>query len=472
MNHNSPDPNKASVGPDGKLSIPLKLPRKMAFLMDMHPYKVAYGGRNSLKSHSMAGALVTLGAMQDLRILCAREIQKSLRESVHQLLQDKIESLGLESFYDVTDDAIRSRITQTMFRFTGLADHTVDSIKSFEGFDVAWLEESHAVTKRSRQVLFPTIFRTPGAEVWESFNPALLTDDAWQRYVINPPAGAKVVEMNYRDAIAAGWWDPQQEALRQYDIVHSKDDYDNIWEGKPRSTVVGAIYANEMTDMVREGRYRLMPYDPRLPVHRIWDLGWNDLMVVIMVQKPTPTTINVINYFEDKFLKYSEVLSALDTLHYRWGDDWLPHDGDHHNPQTGSSPKKMLNVLGCRVKDIPKSDPENRIKAARMFFPRVYMDSTKRAIGTNPGEVPPDRPDRQLGAAALFDRLSRYKRVVPKVKELEGEAGAPLHDINSHGADAWGGLAEIVDRIRNSEDVAVTPLAQYQNVDPSMGVLG
>jgi phage terminase large subunit len=103
----------------------------------------------------------------------------------------------------VTDEAIRCRVRDTLFRFTGLSDHTAESIKSYEGFDIAWLEESQAVSKRSRQILFPTIFRTPNAEIWESFNPGMDTDDCWERYVVNPPPGAVVVEMNYRDAIAA-----------------------------------------------------------------------------------------------------------------------------------------------------------------------------------------------------------------------------------------------------------------------------
>lgn len=441
----------------------LDLPRKLLFLLDMHPYKVAYGGRNSLKSHSFAGALLTLGVQQDLRVLCAREVQKSLRESVHQLLQDKIEALKMEEMYTVTDEAIRSRVTDTLFRFTGLADHTVDSVKSFEGFDVAWLEESHLVTKRSRQVLFPTIFRTPNAEIWESFNPGMDTDDAWERYVVNPPPGAKVVEMNYRDAIAADWWTPEQEQLRQYDLIYSKTDYDNIWEGKPRSVVAGAIYTTEITDMVREQRYRPMPYDPRLPVHRIWDLGWNDLMVVVMVQKPTPSSITVVNYFEDKFIKYSDVIAALDGLRYKWGDDWLPHDSQQHHPTSGTNAFKQIQGLtGKRPKEIPKSDPEARIRAARMLFPRVYCDNSKR-------DCPPDRSDRNIGAAHLMDRLKRYKRLVPK---STGEDAGPIHDINSHGADAWGGLAEIVDRIRNTDETPLQQLPAFQNIEPSMGVLG
>ena len=451
-------------GSDQPRNVTLQLPRKLKFLLDCHPYKVAYGGRNSLKSHSFAGALLTLGIKQDLRILCAREVQKSLAQSVHQLLQDKIEALDYGDLYVVTDEAIRCRITNTLFRFTGLADHTAESIKSYEGFDVAWLEEAQAIVKRSRQILFPTIFRTPGAEIWESFNPNMDTDDAWERYIINPPPGAVVQEMNYRDAIACGFWTDEQEQLRQYDLVYAKADYDNIWEGKPRAVVAGAIYTSEITDMAREGRYRPTPYDPRLPVHRIWDLGWNDLMVIIMVQKPTPTTINVVNYFEDKFIKYSDVIETLSTqCRYKWGDDWLPHDSANHHPTSGTNAKKQIKALtGRQPKDIPKSDPEARIRASRMMFPRVYADNTKRP-------TPPERPDMMLGAAHLMDRLKRYRRHIPK---NTGEEASPIHDITSHGADAWGGLAEIVDRIRNEIEEPIEVLPQYSNTESSMGVLG
>lgn len=454
----------------------LQLPRKLSFLMDMHPYKVAHGGRNGLKSHSFAGALLTLGIAQDLRILCAREVQESISQSVHQLLKDKIEALGFEDLYDVTENAIRGRRKDTLFRFTGLSNLTADSIKSFEGFDIAWLEEAHKISKRSRQILFPTIFRTPNSEIWESFNPDMDTDDCWERYVIHPPEGAVVVEMGWRDALACGWFPAEQERLRQYDLIHSKADYDNIWEGKPRSTVAGAIYSTEIADMVRGQRFRPMPYDPRIPVHRIWDLGWNDLMTVIMVQMPAPGVLVVINYIEDAQITYAEMIQAMRELRYVWGEDWLPHDATQHHPTSGTNARKQIQKLTGdqvvridgrehrlgKVRDIPKSNAEARIKAARMMFPRIYMDSTKF-------ETPTDRPDRMLGAGHLMERLKRYKRNVPKTTD---EPASPVHDINSHGADAFGGLAEIVDRIRNDSDAPMQMLPGYSNTDSSMGVLG
>lgn len=440
----------------------LQLPRKLGFLMEMHPYKVAWGGRNSLKSWSFARALLTLGVHQPLRILCAREVQKSLLQSVHQLLLDQIQALDLGDRYHVTENAIRGTVQDTLIRFTGLSDQTVESIKSYEGFDICWVEEAHSVRKRSWQILLPTIFRTVGAEVWVSFNPDMDSDEAWDRFVVNTPPGALVVEMNWRDAVACGWWSPDQERLRQFDLVHSKEEYANIWEGKPRVVVAGAIYAREVVDMIAEKRFRPIPYDPRLPVHRIWDLGWNDLMTVIMVQKPHPSALNIINYMEESHITYAEMLAAMDNLKYVWGTDWMPHDAEHHDPKSGTNARKLLTKHGRKVQIIPKSDPEMRIRAARMMFPRVYVDNAKF-------DTPVDRPDRLLGAAHLMERLKRYKRNVPKTTQ---EPTGPVHDIASHAADAWGGLAEIVDRIRNEGEMPKANIPVFQSFDPSTGLLG
>lgn len=442
--------------------VTLKLPRKLRFLMDMHPYKVAYGGRNSLKTTSFANALLTLGIAQDLRIGCAREIQNSLKESVHLALKDGIERLGYGDLYDVTENAIRGKARNTTFTFFGLAGQTSESIKSYEGYDIFWLEEAQRISKRSFQIALPTLFRTPKAELWVSFNPELDSDEVWDRFIVHPPEGAVVQEMNYRDAIACGWFEPEQERLRQYDLKHSPDDYANIWEGRPRSSVVGAIYSREIEEMVRNGRFRPMPYDPRLPVHRIWDLGWNDLMTVIMAQKPVPSAISVVNYIEESQATYAEMVQTMASLRYRIGTDWLPHDAVQHHPTSGTNAVKQLRDLGCKVKVIQRSDPEARIRAARMMWPRVYMDTTKF-------ETPTDRPNQLLGAGNLMDRLKRYRRNVPKAT---GEPTTPVHDAPSHGADAFGALAEIVDQIRNEGDIPEVKVPAFANIDSTMGMLG
>ena len=445
-----------------------QLPRKLAFLLEPHEYKVAYGGRGSLKSTSFASTLLTQGIQQKLRVLCAREVQKSLAQSCHLLLTDRIKALGYQDEYTPTENAIRGRRHGTLFQFVGLSDQTAESVKSYEGFNRLWGEEAQALSKRSLQIVLPTIFRTPGAEAWFSFNPELESDEVWERFIVNPPPGAFIQEMNWRDAVACGWHTPAMEQLRQYDLVHSPADYPTIWEGKPRTVLPGAIYATEIVDLVKDGRLRPIPYDPRLPVHRIWDLGWNDAMAVVMVQKPHPSALNIINYFEDNRLSYAQVLAAMDPLGYRWGLDWLPHDASQHHPTSGANAFETLRRLGCRFGSvngelgIPRSNPNARIDAARMMFPRVYFDNSKR-------ETPPERPERLLGAGYLLDRLRRYKRNIPKTT---GEPAEPTHDASSHGADAYGGLAEIVDRIKNDGDQPAPSVPGFRNVDAGMGLLG
>lgn len=443
--------------------VELTLPEKLLFLLEPHSYKVIYGGRNSLKSWSAARVLLTHGIQKPLRILCAREVQNSISDSVHQLLKDQIDELGYGAHYEVLENAIRGKRNDTLFRFRGLADLTAHNIKSIEGFDRLWAEEADTITKRSWQMVLPTIFRNPGSEVWVTFNPNLDTDETWQRFVEHPPEGAVVVEMNWRDAERAGWFTPEQERLRQHDLIYAKDEYPNIWDGKTRSAIAGAIYTREIADMISEQRYRPTPYDPRFPVHRIWDLGWNDLMVVIMVQKVAPSVLNVINYMEEKFFTYAGMVQALDDLRYRWGDDWLPHDSEHHHPTSGTNAKKQIQDLTGRVpKDIPKSGDEPRIRAARMMWSRVYLDSTKR-------ETPTDRPDRNLGGWHLMDRLKRLRR---RITKTTGSEGAVVEDINIHAGDAWGSLAEIVDRIRNEGDMKRPAIGTFRNANSGMGVLG
>ena len=148
--------------------IEARFPPKLEFLFHPKRNKVAYGGRGGAKSWGFARALLIMAAQRPLRILCTREVQKSIKDSVHKLLSDQIEALGLGAVYQVLATEIRG-INGSEFLFSGLADQTVESIKSFEGVDIVWLEEARAVTRRSLRILIPTI-RKDGSEIWFSFN--------------------------------------------------------------------------------------------------------------------------------------------------------------------------------------------------------------------------------------------------------------------------------------------------------------
>ncbi len=384
---------------------------------------------NSGKSWSFAQALLILGARSKLRILCTREVQKSIKDSVHKLLSDQIKRLGLSSFYQVLQTEIRGR-NGTEILFSGLSDQTADSIKSFEGCDVAWVEEAQTVTKRSWDIFRPTI-RKPGSEIWVSYNPELETDATHVMFVKNKPDGAVVVEVNWHDN---PWFSPELEKERLECLEKYPKDYDNIWEGKTKPAVAGAIYYDEVTAMETEGRIRTVPRAPHVPVHRIWDLGFNDLMSVILVQRIV-SEIAIVGYVTGSRRTLADYIAEFKSdekfQRWNWGTDYLPHDGFTQRHQTGKSDADVLRGLGCTVEQTPSMTVEQGIRAARLIFPRVYIDkdATQGPDDDHPG---------------LVECLKRYRRHINKQTQT---AGAPLHDQYSNGADAFRYLALNADRL-------------------------
>ena len=400
----------------------LQLPDKLAPLFQPRRYKVMHGGRGGGKSWSVAGVLLAMGADRPLRILCAREIQKSMKDSVHRLLKDQIVKLGLESFYEVLDTEIRGA-NGTLFLFSGLQSHTVDSIKSFEGVDIVWVEEAHGVSKKSWDVLMPTI-RKADSEIWLTLNPDMDTDETYVRFITTPSDDTWVCEINWRD----NPWFPEvlnQERLKAKRTM-SKEDYEHIWEGKPRTVAEGAIYRHEIVDMIGGGRLTLVPYDPSLPVHTVWDLGWNDAMTIGFVQRG-PMDVRIIDYIEDSHRTLDWYVAQIEKRPYRWGTDYLPHDGRTRNFQTGKSTEEQLQAMGRkRVVVQNATSVEEGIKAARMLFPRCYFDK--------------DKTER------LVECLKRYRRAI---HTQTNEPMGPLHDEFSHGADMFRYIAQAVPVMQN-----------------------
>jgi phage terminase large subunit len=397
----------------------VELPVKLKALFEPARYKVLYGGRGSSKSWSVARALLILGAKQPTRVLCARETQKSIQESVHRLLKDQIELMGLQSFYEVQETRIIGK-NGTDFAFAGIRQQGVTNLKSFEGVDICWVEEAQVVTRKSWDVLIPTI-RKPGSEIWITFNPELDTDETYERFVLTPPDGAVVLEVNYSDN---PWFPEELDKERQAWKKRDPIGYETVWEGKCRPAVEGAIYAKEIDALQRDKRLRNVPYDPLLKVHTVWDLGWNDAMSIIFVQRQA-SEVRVIDYIEDTHRTLDSYVAEIKDRRWNWGTDWLPHDGRSKNIQTGKSAEEILRALGRTVQITPNLDIESGIKAARMMFPRCYIDEKCKP---------------------LINALKRYKR---QVNQITNEPGAPLHDENSHGSDAFRYLAVVVDRLSN-----------------------
>lgn len=403
----------------------------MGFLFRPARWKIAYGGRDGAKSWSFARALLLEGAEQPLPIGCFREVQKSIRDSVHKLLSNQVEELGLTRFYDIQRDEILGE-NGTSFRFAGLSAQTRDSIKSFEGLKRAWIEEGNSVSKRSLDILEPTI-RAPGSEIWVSFNPEMDTDEAYQRFVVKPSPEMIVVNINWNDN---PWRSKVLDAARERMQQEAPDDYAHIYGGLCRPAVEGAIYYKEVSALRAANRLCNVPYDPMLKVHVVVDLGFNDFMSLLLVQR-LGSEIRVIRYIEDRMRYIPSYHQELTDLKLNYGTLYLPHDGRAKHV-TGSSAQEQFETLGWTTQIVEDIGIEQGIRKAREIFPRLLIDKTH--------------------GSELLNRLGRYRRRV----NTDGQASTPLHDDESHGADGYRYLAVVADQMSNETPRIENPYGTFR----------
>jgi phage terminase large subunit len=394
------------IDAEGKLS--LEISPKLTFLLEDHRYKILYGGRGSGKSWGVARVLLAIGRRKKVRVLCAREFQNSISDSVHALLADQIKSLGLEDFYEVQNTAIYGK-NGTEFLFAGLK-HNITKIKSFEGVDICWVEEAQTTSKSSWDVLIPTI-RKEGSEIWITFNPELDTDETYKRFVVLPPSNAMTVKSNYSD----NPWFPsvlrdEMEDLKARDM----DAYLNVWEGNTRQVLDGAVYANELRKAQEENRIKDVQVDVSIPVSTFWDLGWSDMTSIWFVQTVAGGEVRVIDFYQNCQKTIDHYVQVLQNKTYTYRDHWLPHDAEHKN-MTGRSTKEIIEGMGLPVRITPKLSIADGINSARMLMNRCYFDQNRCAEG--------------------LQALRHYRYAVDPDTRMFSDK--PLHDQNSHAADAW-----------------------------------
>lgn len=390
-----------------------EFPEKLEFLFEPHRYKVAYGGRGSGKSWGFARALLIQGLHEPLRILCAREFQTSIKESVHELLSGQIEALGLSDAYDVQELVIKGR-NGTEFFFSGLR-RKIDGLKSTEAIDRVWVAEGHNISRVSWEKLIPTV-RKDGSEIWIEFNPELDTDETYKRFVLNPPASAKVVPISWRDN---PWFPAVLDEERRELEAKDPDAYLNVWEGQTRQTLDGAIYAKELREASAEKRITQVPYDRTAPVHTFWDLGWADATSIWFAQA-VGMQYRVLDFLEVSQTTIADTLRALQAKPYVYGTDYLPHDADATTlGANGRTIAQMMRAAGRTVIVQPRRGVLDGINAARTLFPTLWFDEARCADGLN--------------------HLRHYRyEVDPETRQFSRN---PLHDEHSHAADAFRGLA-------------------------------
>lgn len=376
---------------------------------------VFHGGRGGGKSWEIADFLLIEGARRKHRILCCREVQKSIKQSVHKLLSDRIEVLGLGSFYQILDTEIRG-INGTEFSFAGLLNHTVESIKSFEGATITWIEEAQTVSAFSLKVLIPTVIRTKKPMILMSLNPKLPSDAVYSQYVLTGRADTVVVQINYTDnKNCPEYMIKEAEQMMQDDY----DQYEHIWLGKPKEIADGAIYKAEFEQIKRENRICKVPHDPNLPIYTSWDLGILDPTSIWFFQI-YGKEVRVIDYYEannEPLAHYARILDEkTQNFGYRYEKHFAPHDIAARDLSSGVSREQTMATLGYRMTKGARLGVEDRIEASRQFLKNCWFDAEKCKHGIR--------------------ALQNYRREFND--KLEQFKATPVHDWASHGSDAFG----------------------------------
>ena len=404
----------------------VQFPEKALPLFKSAPYKVMYGGRGGSKTWDFCRALLILASRRKLFILCAREIQRSIAESVHRTLSTQLEPLGLANFYTVTTRRIVGK-NGSQFVFAGIKNN-IRAIKSMEGIDICAVFEANGVSAYSWDVLLPTIRRDPpfgpfgkGSEVWVEFNPELGTDETYKRWVLNPPAETWKQEINWRD----NPWFPEFSKKQKEEMrVRDYENYLTIWEGKVRRVVSGAIYAKEIEAAQRDNR--ISPnvlHDRGRSVDIAVDLGRADTCALWFVQQQGMQH-HFIGYYSNVGFDWSHYLEHIQGTKFRIGKIYLPHDGKNETIAAAKSVFAQTRDAypnNGQVVHVPRTNKVTiDINQVRLLFPRFYFSEQKCADG--------------------LQALAHYRYKVDEEKKDPHGRGAmspePDHNWASHGADA------------------------------------
>lgn len=398
-------------------------------------YKGAHGGRGGAKSHFFAERLIVRCIEEPTRAACIREVQNSLKESVKQLLVDKIQELGLGAEFEVLETEIRGP-AGSLIIFRGMQSYNAETIKSLEGYDIAWVEEAQSLSAHSLRMLRPTI-RKEGSEIWLSWNPRHDTDavDQFLRGA-GKPANSVVIEVNWYDN---PWFPDVLREEKDLDYATDPEMADHVWGGGYQIVTEGAYYAKLLAHADKEGRVGDFPHNPALAVKTAWDIGVDDYTAIWFLQDDG-RRVFAIDYYEVSGEGAEQIVrdalpelvpdlgAAASTMieigrysPFRYGAHFLPHDVRNREWGGGAkSRSQTLMELGVKPIHVGVAQgPSERINAVRRILPIVHFNNTKRV---------------QVG----LSRLRRYSR---KWNDSMQTYTHPLHDMNSHGADAFGEYA-------------------------------
>lgn len=416
--------------------------RKLVPALEPARYIALHGGRGGTKSHFFAEKLIERCLMRKTRWACIREVQGSIRESVRQLLIDKIAKFGVEDQFEVLEAEIRCPHGGIII-FKGMQSFNAANLKSLEDYDGAWVEEAQTFSAVSLRMLRPTI-RKEGSEIWFSWNPRFETDavDNFFRGKA-PPDNAIIIEVNWYDN---PWFNDTLKAEKDADFAADPEMAEHVWNGGYERISAGAYYAKHIARLEKDGRIGNYPYDSNLgPVYTSWDLGVDDYTTEWFIQihhVDGMPRVRVFDYYEASGMGADEFLYAANPEYNpdviaKWEAlaelgrhkplvyqrHFFPHDIGNREWGAGAKTRiQTVNALGVPLSKINRGvaqNPDERINAVRQLLPMCEFNQTERVM---------------VG----LTHLRRYSR---KVNEQLGIYLGPLHDEHSHGADGFGEFA-------------------------------
>lgn len=394
----------------------IQIPKAFKELFEPKRFKIYYGGRGGAKSHNFARALLIRCMKEPTRVLCARELQGSINDSVHKLLSDIIDYHELNSFFEVQKSTIKGA-NGSEFIFKGLK-HNATEIKSTEGVDVAWIEEAEKVSANSWEILIPTI-RKEGSEIWISFNPKHPTDPTYVNFVERADDDMLVRKVSWRDnPFFPSVLDDERRRLQKND----PKAYDHVWEGNFDERHFGGIYASYIDKARTEGRICPAPHKSGIPVYTGWDLGRADSTAIWFAQI-VGLQVRVIDYYENSNEDLEHYADVLRSKGYTYKPLGLPHDAKHQRlGMNGKSISQQFRDMGFETQVLGVSKKFQTIEEGRNLLKECYIDETKCKDGIHV--------------------LTNYQYMWDENRNTFKDS--PLHDWTSHGADAWGELAKLL----------------------------
>jgi len=440
-------------------NLKIDLPEKIGQIFEgKADYRGAYGGRGAAKTISFADmAIVDIMRLADRpwKFLCGRELQKSLKDSVFSVIAAQIEVLGVQEAFEVGKEYIRCK-NGNEFLFYGLKSNIAE-VKGLHGVRRTWLEEAQKVSQASLSYLIPTVMRDfPDCEIWASWNPDDEDDPVHKMFVTDADESFKVTKINYYDN---PWFPEGLDKVRLRDLKNNPQRYEWIWEGNFNINAEGSVYGKWVADMEREGRLVEGLYDPTLPVHTSWDLGYSDDTPIWFWQQ-VRNEIRLIDYYESnrqgikhyaeqvygheiivdqygdngKVLKWHKgaVINEARTQ-YKYGMHFVPHDAVNKLLQAGGrSAIDQLFEFGIKATNVNSTSQQTQIDGARHTLERTWADPK-----------------------ACKEGLRSLRKYQFKFLENKGSySHEPDHDFGgySHACDAYEIIAQVWKTPKSAED--------------------